>query len=49
MGGLLVEEVTRADGGAGGVAMLSSARRRSARTSAKEGNGRWRVTSWAMN
>ena len=38
-------EVTRAEGGAEGGAMLSSARRRSARTSTKEGNGRWRVTS----
>ena len=33
-------EATRAEGGAEGGAMLSSARRRSARTSAKEGNGR---------
>ena len=38
-------DATRAEGGAEGGAMLSSARRRSARTSAKEGNGRWRVTS----
>jgi len=49
VGGLLVEEVTRADGGAWGVARLSSAGHRSARTSANEGNGRWQVTSWAMN
>ena len=38
-------EATRAEGGTEGGAMLSSTRRRSARMSAKEGNGRWRVTS----
>ena len=46
---LVVAEATRAEGGAEGDTMLSSARRRSARTSAKEGNGRWRVMSCAMN
>ena len=46
---LLVEEATRAEGGAEGGAMLSSAKRRSARTSAKEGKGRCRETSWDMN
>ena len=40
---------TRAEGGAEGVPMLSSANRRSARTSAKGGNGFWRVMSWDMN
>jgi len=38
--GLVDAEATRAEGGAVGGAMLSSARRRSARTLAKEGKGR---------
>jgi hypothetical protein len=41
--------VTSAEAGDDGVSMLSSARRRSARISAKEGKGRCRVMNWVMN
>jgi hypothetical protein len=41
--------VTSADAGDAEVGMLSSARRRSARTSARDGKGRCRVMNWDMN
>lgn len=46
---LWADEATRDEGGVVGGTMLSSARRRSARTSVNGGNGLWRVMSCDMN
>jgi hypothetical protein len=49
VGGLVFVEATRAAGGAEAEFMLSSARRRSARTSLKEGKGFCLEMSCVMN